>query len=248
VRVLASPAAAAAAHRAGLRRLLLADVGLGTARITTRWTGAQALALATSPYANTEALVADVQLAAVDALVPHPEQVRDPAAYAAVRSRVRDALEDEVHRLVGVLVDVLAAWREADGAVRSSSSLALVAAARDARDRLTALVADGFVVRTGAARLPQLTRYLRAITHRLAKAAENPHRDAALAAQVREAAQAYDEAVARAAGAAPDPARDAALDAVRWQLEELRVSLFAQQLGTPEKVSAQRIRKALAGL
>jgi ATP-dependent helicase HrpA len=248
VRVLATEAAARDAHRRGLRRLLLLDVGLATARITSRWAGNQALALATSPYPSTDALVTDVQLAALDALVPHAETVRDKAAYDEVRALTRDALEDEVHRLVGVLVDVLTAWREADRAVRESTSLPLVATARDVRIQVAALVADGFVVRTGAARLPHLTRYLRAATLRLAKAAENPHRDQALAAQVREVQQAYDEAVTRAAAAAPDPARDRTLDAVRWQLEELRVSLFAQQLGTPEKVSEQRIRKALAAL
>jgi len=248
VRVLGSPASAEAAHRAGLRRLLLADVGLGTARITTRWTGTQALALASSPYPTTEALVTDVQLAAIEALVPDPAAVRDRDSYDKVRAEVRDRLEDEVHRLVGTLVEVLTAWREADSAVRSSSSLALVAAARDVRGQLARLVGPGFVVRTGARRLPQVSRYLRAATYRLAKAAENPHRDAALEAQARETGDAYDEAVARAATAAPDPVRDAALDAVRWQLEELRVSLFAQHLGTPEKVSTTRISKALAGL
>jgi ATP-dependent helicase HrpA len=248
VRVLGSPASAEAAHRAGLRRLLLADVGLGTARITTRWSGTQALALASSPYPTTEALVTDVQLAAIETLVPDPAAVRDRDSYDKVRAEVRDRLEDEVHRLVGTLVEVLTAWREADSAVRSSSSLALVAAARDVHGQLARLVGPGFVVRTGTRRLPQLTRYLRAATYRLAKAAENPHRDAALEAQVREAGDAYDEAVARAATAAPDPVRDATLDAVRWQLEELRVSLFAQHLGTPEKVSTTRISKALAGL
>jgi ATP-dependent helicase HrpA len=131
VRVLGSPASAEAAHRAGLRRLLLADVGLGTARITTRWSGTQALALASSPYPTTEALVTDVQLAAIETLVPDPAAVRDRDSYDKVRAEVRDRLEDEVHRLVGTLVEVLTAWREADSAVRSSSSLALVAAARD---------------------------------------------------------------------------------------------------------------------
>jgi ATP-dependent helicase HrpA len=248
VRVLGSPAAAEAAHRAGLRRLLLADVGLGTARVTTRWNGAQALALASSPYPSTEALVSDVQLAAIDALVPDPSAVRDRAAYDVVRAALRDGLEDEVHRLIGALVDVLTAWREADAAVRSSSSLALVAAARDVRAQLAGLVGPGFVARTGATRLPTLTRYLRAATYRLGKAAEDPHRDAALEAQVREASQAYDEAVTRAAASAPDAARAAALDTVRWQLEELRVSLFAQHLGTPERVSTTRIHRALAGV
>src|SRR5690606_36652825 len=100
LRVLADEPAALAAARRGLRRLLLLDVGLATARVTTRWSGTQALALAASPYASTDALVADVQLASIDRLTARhlqgrpAREVRDAAAYAALRDAVRDALED----------------------------------------------------------------------------------------------------------------------------------------------------------
>ena len=254
LRVLADAAVAQAAARRGLRRLLLLDVGLATGRVTSRWSGTQALALAASPYPSTDALVSDVQIAAIDRLVARhlggrpPRDVRDAAAYAALRSAVRDGLEDDVHRVVGDLVAVLTAWRELDADVRGSSSLALLATAQDVREQSAALVHDGFVSRVGAERLPQLVRYLRAARHRLTKAAENPTRDADLAWQVHDVADLYTAARERAAQASPDPARDAVLDDVRWLLEELRVSLFAQQLGTPVPVSPTRIRKALAPL
>ncbi|MCL2850633.1 MAG: DUF3418 domain-containing protein, partial [Micrococcales bacterium] len=209
-----------------------------------RWTGTQALVLAASPYPSTQALVVDVQLAAVASLVRHEVSgVRDAEAYAAVRAGVRQRLEDEVHTVVGTVVDVLTAWCELDAALRAVTSLALVATAADIRDGQRRLVHDGFVSRTGAARLPGLVRYLRAAAHRLDRAATDVHRDQVLAAQVREVA---DEVAAVARAVADDPARSAAVDAVCWQLEELRVSLFAQQLGTPAPVSPQRIRKALA--
>ncbi|MCC2321423.1 ATP-dependent RNA helicase HrpA [Cellulomonas xiejunii] len=254
LRVLADAAVAQAAARRGLRRLLLLDVGLATPRVTSRWTGTQALALAASPYPSTDALVADVQLASIDRLIARhlqgrtPRDIRDADAYAALRGAVRDALEDDVHRVVGDLVGVLSAWRELDSDVRATSSLALLATAQDVREQAAALVHDGFVSRVGADRLPQLVRYLRAARHRLAKAADNPTRDADLAWQVHDVEQLYTAARERAATAPPDPARDAALDDVRWLLEELRVSLFAQQLGTPVPVSPTRIRKALAAI
>nr|WP_263731300.1 DUF3418 domain-containing protein [Cellulomonas sp. SG140] len=259
VRLLADAGAVAGEHRRGLRRLLLLDVGLATGRVSSRWSGTQALALAASPYPDTAALVTDVQLAAIDRLVTRhlaataagaaPEvAVRDAAAYTALRTMVRDRLEDEVHRLVADLVAMLTAWREVQAAVRSSSSLALLGTARDVRDQTDALVHDGFVAQIGADRLPQLTRYLRAAAYRLTKAAENPQRDESLAAQVREVQALYRDAVARTAGRAPDAVRAAALDDVRWMIEELRVSLFAQQLGTPVPVSTTRIRKALAAI
>jgi ATP-dependent helicase HrpA len=239
VRALADESAVPAAARAGLRRLLLLDVGLQPARITSRWTGTQALTLAASPYPSTNALVADVQLAAIDALVG-PVVVRDADAYGALRAKVRDGLEDAVHQVVGSLVTVLTAWRELDVDLRGATSLALLATAQDVRAQANRLVHDGFVARTGAARLPQLTRYLRAAQYRLSKAADNPQRDADLGWQVRDAAEQLDTVRPGA-----DPAK---VDEVRWLLEELRVSLFAQQLGTPVPVSPTRIRKAIAAL
>ena len=111
-----------------------------------------------------------------------------------------------------------------------------------------ALVHDGFVAETGAARLPHLTRYLRAAQHRLAKAADNPNRDAELAWKVHDLENLLHPARARVAAGPPDPTKAAALTDVRWMLEELRVSLFAQQLGTPSPVSEKRVRAALAAI
>jgi ATP-dependent helicase HrpA len=239
LRTLADPAARDRAHRAGLRRLLLLDVGLQPGRVTSRWTGTQALALASSPYRDTNALVTDVQLAAIDHLVTTPATTA--AAYAELRAHVRDRLEDEVHAVVGTLVQVLTAWRELDADLRGATSLALVAAAADVRAQQQRLVHAGFVAEVGAERLGRLPRYLRAARHRLAKAAENPQRDADLAWQVSD----VEDAVAAARRAHPDDPR---VDEAAWLVEELRVSLFAQQLGTPVPVSPQRVRKTLAAL
>ncbi|MGV8966987.1 MAG: ATP-dependent RNA helicase HrpA [Cellulomonas sp.] len=252
LRVLADAALQPGAHRRGLRRLLVGETGLATARITTRWSGTQALTLAASPYRSTETLVADVQLTAVDALLDaRPpaagSAVRDAVAYAALREAVRRDLEDTVFRIVADVVAVLTASRALDGAVRSATSLALLNTLQDVRDQAAALVHDGFVAETGAARLPHLVRYLKAARHRLAKAADDPHRDAETAWRIRELEDAYAEARARAARSAPDANLTAALAEVRWMLEELRVSLFAQQLGTPGPISEKRIRTVLAG-
>nr|WP_246056341.1 DUF3418 domain-containing protein [Cellulomonas cellasea] len=252
LRVLADAGAQVEAHRRGLRALLLRETSLATPRVTTRWTGTQALTLAASPYRSTDALVADVQRAAVDHLLAEhlagrpATEVRTATAYAALRTLVRDRLEDTVHRVVADVVAALTAARELDADVRASSSLALLATLQDVREQAARLVFDGFVSATGVTRLVHLPRYLRAARRRLEKAAENPQRDADLAWQVHDLDEAWDQAVRRAAGSSSDPARDATLADVRWMLEELRVSLFAQQLGTPQPVSVKRIRTALA--
>ena len=249
LRVLADPALQAAAHRRGLRRLLLLETGLATARITTRWSGTQVLTLAASPYRSTEALVTDVQLAAVDALLDArgAAGVRDAASYVALRAAVRLGLEDTVHRIIADVVAVLTAARALDGAVRDATSMALLNTLQDIRDQAAGLVHDGFVSKVGAARLPHLVRYLKAAQHRLAKADDDPHRDAETAWRIRDLEDAYADARTRSARPVADEARSAALAEVRWMLEELRVSLFAQQLGTPGPISEKRIRTVLAG-
>ncbi len=243
-RVLA--AAAPSRHAAAVRELLLTALALPAGRVTSRWSATQSLTLAASPYRSTAALVLDLQRAALDALIAEATTapVRDAATFDRLRTTLRDTLEERTARVAADVAAVLAAARELDAALRESSSLALLGAVQDIRGQLAALVPDGFVVRTGAGRMPQLVRYLRAARHRLAKAAQNPGRDEGLAWQVRELEEEYRSA--RASALSPDEAREARLVEVRWLLEELRVSLFAQQLGTPVPVSAKRIRALLA--
>ncbi len=250
LRVLTGEAEAAAAHRAAVGRLLLLQMGLPEGRVTSRWTGTEALTLAAGPYPSTTALVEDVQLAAIAALTAGDElrDVRDPATFAALATRVRGGLETEVYRVVGDVVRVLTASRELDAAIRASTSMALLSTLTDVKAQHAALVPDGFVAATPTGRLPLLARYLRAATHRIAKAAEAPDRDAALAWRVRQLEEALAAARVSVDAGPVDEARAAALEDVRWLIEELRVSLFAQQLGTPVPVSEKRITKALAAL
>lgn len=251
LRVLSTEAEQRRAHPVGVRELMLIEVGLAAPRITTRWKGPEALTLGASPYPTTAALVADLQRAAIDAVAADRGVdlggVRDAASYAALRDALRDALEDRTYAVARDVVGVLTAARELDSDLRAVTSLALLSTVHEVRGQLDALVHDGFVADAGASRLPHLVRYLRAARYRVARAAENPIRDESLAWQVAEVTDAYDAAVAAARTAAPDAGRDARLDRVRWMIEELRVSLFAQQLGTAHPVSAKRIRTALTG-
>ncbi len=253
LRVMASAADQARAHPGGVVRLALGKVSLGTERVTTRWTGADALTLAASPYPTTAALVADIQLASATALAQQwaaanvpLDAVRSRAEFESLTAHLRERLEDEVYRTVGVVVKVLAAWREADRVIREASSLALLDVVADVRAQLSRLVYPGFIAATPPDRLHHLPRYLNAARARVERAQGGAARaDAAnawLVGALEEDLEVAREATARMA---PDPARDRALDEVRWLIEELRVSLFAQQLGTPVRVSEKRIRKVL---
>ena len=253
VRVMASAAEADREHRAGLARLLLARVALATNRVTTRWTGREALMLAASPYADTAALVADAQLASALSLVDElstPANVRDPEAFETLVAAARDAHEDRVYQILSHVVRALEASAEADAAVRSHPQASLEETTRDVARHGKTLLYEGFVSATPAFALPHLARYLRAGAVRIERAASSP---GALARDLEDMdrihqAEAEIAATRQALERRPyDARRDAALTQARWMAEELRVSMFAQTLGTPNKVSMKRLLGVLAG-
>ena len=115
--------------------------------------------------------------------------------------------------------------------------------ADDIGAQLQRLVGKRFVADTPYAQLQQLPRYLKAVQMRLDKQRADPARDAARMAEARIAEQRWLKRLAELKGR-----RDARLDDYRWLLEELRVSLFAQELRTPQPVSSKRLDKAWAQL
>ena len=253
VRVMASAAEADREHRAGLARLLLSRVALATNRVTTRWTGREALMLAASPYADTAALVADAQLASALSLVDElstPADVRDPEAFETLVAAARDAHEDRVYQILSHVVRALEASAEADAAVRSHPQASLEETTRDVARHGTTLLDEGFVSATPAFALPHLGRYLRAGAVRIERAASSPgalSRDLEDMDRIHQA-EADIAATRQALERRPyDARRDAALTQARWMAEELRVSMFAQTLGTPNKVSMKRLLGVLAG-
>ena len=253
VRVMASAAEADREHRAGLARLLLSRIALATNRVTTRWTGREALMLAASPYADTAALVADAQLASALSLVDElstPADVRDPEAFETLVAAARDAHEDRVYQILSHVVRALEASAEADAAVRSHPQASLEETTRDVARHSKTLLYEGFVSATPAFALPHLARYLRAGAVRIERAASSPgalSRDLEDMDRIHQA-EAEIAATREALERRPyDSRRDAALTQARWMAEELRVSMFAQTLGTPNKVSMKRLLGVLAG-
>ena len=112
----------------------------------------------------------------------------------------------------------------------------------DVRAQLDRLLPRGFVTATGRARLADVTRYLTAIRRRLDRLPHGIQADRERMHRVHAVQEAYDELVQ-----ALSPTRGTAADVrdIAWQIEELRVSLWAQQLGTPRPVSEQRIYRAI---
>jgi ATP-dependent helicase HrpA len=143
---------------------------------------------------------------------------------------------------VGRVEKVLSAAQEVQLLLPDRPSAAQIDAITDVNAQLGRLMPPGFVTITGHARLADLTRYLTAIGRRLERLPHAMAADRERMQRVRAAQDAYDElvhALPAARGRAAD-VRD-----IAWQIEELRVSLWAQQLGTPRPVSEQRIYRAI---
>ncbi len=233
------------AHRGGVRRLVQLGVPSPLSYVQEHLTTPEKLTLAASPHRSTAALIDDALRAVVEAEMDAAAGLPwDRASFEALRDRVNAGLPDRLFRIVASCADVLAAAREADVAIGRASSLSLMAPLADAREQLNQLVFDGFLSRTGLERLPRIAVYVRGITHRVERLADDVGRDRQRSAELQEALTLF----TRAGGSLPLPA-EARPDLVtaRWMLEELRISLFAQPLGAHGPISVQRIRKALGG-
>ncbi|NLT25656.1 MAG: ATP-dependent RNA helicase HrpA, partial [Microbacteriaceae bacterium] len=231
-------------HPRAVAALLARSVPTPAGYVQAHLTAAEKLSLAASPYRSTEALLADVLAAlARDALPAEP--VRTRAGFEALRDRFNAGLVDAMFDAVKLVAQVLQAHREATVAIKDANALAHLGSLADAKAQLAALVHDGFVSRTGIERLRQLPRYLRAVTHRIERLGQNAALERAGSIEMEQMLALYREAGGELPSAPDAPA---GLVRARWLLEELRVSLFAQQLGTAEPVSPKRLRKAIAEL
>ena len=162
------------------------------------------------------------------------------AEFEAVRDRVSAIVMDSMFETVALVTRILTAARAADKAISGATSLTFLSALNDAKGQLAGLVYPGFVSATGLEQLRHLPRYLNGIGQRMAALPTNPARDRAWMTQVETATAMYTDAGGRIPLA---PGSPPSLVHARWMLEEFRVSLFAQSLGTAETVSVQRIRK-----
>ncbi len=242
LRVVGSADEQEARHRLGVRRLLALEVPTPAKVLVGGLDNATKLGLAGSPYPTVAALVDDVVLAVLGDLVDGRDPVRDAASYDALRATARAEVAQRSRDLLQLVGDVLARWRTTHKALTGRVDLPLLPAMNDLRAQLDRLVRAGFVAAAGPAALASYPRYLAGMDERLARLATDPGRDRGLMDQVDALQQAWQNRVDALPPGRP-PGR--ALREVRWMLEEYRVSLWAQRLGTSQPVSDARIRKAL---
>ncbi len=243
LRVFGSEAAQESAHRHGVRRLLALTCPDPAPALLKGLDNRRKLALAGSPYASVAELLDDCVLAACEASMDqHGGPVRDAEDFAQLRTLVAPGLAAATERVLADVEAVLARWREVERALAGSVDLTILPAMTDMGAQVGRLVHRGFVADVGAGHLVHLPRYLSGVLARRERLATDPFRDGPLAAQVQPLQEAYLHRVGALPEGQPEPST---LREVRWLLEEYRVSLWAQHLGTAQPVSDVRIRRAL---
>ncbi len=246
LRVLVTRPEQAVAMRAGVRRLLRLGVTAPVRYVVGVLDMREKLALGHTPHGSVPLLIEDALGACLDAAVArHGGVPWDRAAFDAILLEVKDRLGDDLLRTVRQSAAILDLATEARMRLGAVSSPKLASMRRDVEAQLDALLPPDFLTATGVERLPDLLRYLRAVLRRLDTAPEDTGRDAVRQSQIEAVGADWRQTLAALHPAERET--DAALD-VRWMIEELRVNLFAQQLGTKHPISVQRIHKALAAL
>nr|WP_221189524.1 DUF3418 domain-containing protein [Microbacterium proteolyticum] len=247
LRVEATPEDAARFTRAGVLRLMLLAVPSPASYVLDHLTANEKLALAASPYQNAKALIEDARVALADDLLGRENPsgvVRTKADFERVRDAFSAASVERTFQTVSLAAKILLAQREVERAMKDAASITLLGALNDVRGQVKGLLFPGFLSRAGLPRLQHYPRYLAGALERVKTLTDNPGRDRQRMTEFERAAAGFVEA----GGTLPLPSgAPAHLVQTRWLLEELRVSLFAQRLGTAEQVSPQRIAKALKG-
>jgi len=243
IRIYETQAEAELAMVAGNRRLLMLQVPSGARAVASRLPTSAKLAMSRHPYPNAAALFDDCAACAADEIIARAGgPAWDATAFAALLETARAELPARTADVVSAVARVLGDAHSVESALDRATSPLFADAVTDMRAQLAGLVYPGFIAKSGASRLPDLVRYLRAIAHRLDRAPADVHRDTERMAVVQRVSREYEQVLAEL-GSGSRYLADVV--AVRWMIEELRVSLFAQPIGAAIPVSEQRIHAAL---
>ncbi|KVO51006.1 ATP-dependent RNA helicase HrpA [Burkholderia stagnalis] len=236
VEVFDSPEEAARIHRAGLRRLFALQLKEPIKFLEKNLPGLREMAMQYMSLGTQDELRDQLIDTALDRACLQEPLPDDDASFHARRDEGRSRLNllaQEIARLVG---QILAEYAGLAKKLAQAKPFAAVHA--DLQQQLSALVGKRFVIDTPYVQLAHFPRYLKGIALRIDKLKADPARDAKQQAELLPLVQQYQRAVSQRGGVA-----DARLAEFRWLLEELRISLFAQELRTPMPVSVKRLYK-----
>ena len=244
VRVLRGADEQAAAMWEGTRRLLMLTIPSPRKSLDRLLDNRTKLALGLGSVAAGD-VIDDCITAAVDTLLAaHGGPAWDEESFARLRKAVDADLLDRLLETVPVVAEILAAAVAARNRLDSLTPRTVAEAVTDMRAQLDNLIFPGFVTGWGSGRMVDVLRYVRGIERRAEKVATDPARDRAFMVRIHALEARFDEVLERFPPERPPPGADR----VHFMIEEMRISFFAQQLGTAGKVSEKRIAAELEAL
>ncbi|MDD1012861.1 ATP-dependent RNA helicase HrpA [Pseudomonas rubra] len=229
-------------HRRALQRLLLQQLAEPAKFLRGKLPGLTELGLLYRELGRVEALVEDILLASLDSCILEGEATlpRDGAGLASLAERKRGSWAEHAERLARLTLEILKLWHGLQKRFKGKIDLAQAVALNDIKQQLGNLVYPGFVRETPGLWLKELPRYLKAIELRLEKLGSQVQKDRVWSGEL---SNLWSQYKTRLDKHAQEGKRDEQLQLYRWWLEEYRVSLFAQQLGTKVPVSDKRLSK-----
>ena len=237
-----TPAEAEYQHRRALQRLLMQQLAEPAKFLRGKLPGLTELGLLYRELGRVESLVEDILLASLDSCILDGEASlpRDGAGLASLAERKRAGWTEHAEKLARLTLEILKLWHGLQKRFKGKIDLAQAVALNDIKQQLSHLVYPGFVRETPAMWLKELPRYLKAIELRLEKLPSQVQKDRVWSGELSGLWAQYQ---ARATKHAQEGKRDPQLELYRWWLEEYRVSLFGQQLGTKVPISDKRLSK-----
>ena len=229
----------AVAMQQGLRRLLLLNVPSPIKYLHEKLPNKAKLGLYFTPFGRVLDLIDDCIACAVDKLIADfGGFVWNEEGFNKLRDFVRENVNEVTVDIAQKVEQILTLTHQLNQRLKGKMDFTMVFALSDMKSQISGLIYQGFVQKSGYARLPDLLRYLQAIDKRMDKLAQDVNRDRAAMLRVEQVQQAYQQLLAKLPKS--KPISDEVAE-IRYMIEELRVSLFAQQLGTKYQVSDKRI-------
>ncbi|RME32387.1 MAG: ATP-dependent RNA helicase HrpA, partial [Gammaproteobacteria bacterium] len=247
LRVVDTQAEARHLTHAGVRRLFMLVLAKRFAWLRRNLPGFERLALCYRELGDREELRSEILAAVAErAFMEGFESIRDEAAFRARLEQGRGELVAIANGLCALLLRILEPYRELHGRLNGALPPAWLAAAGDLQEQLWHLVYAGFVSATPPDRLKELPRYLEGMRVRLEKLPRNPARDAARQRELEPHWRRYAERIEALEAQGWLLTDEPELEKYRWMLEEYRVQLFAQELGTKIPVSPKKLEQQWA--
>nr|WP_206769188.1 ATP-dependent RNA helicase HrpA [Pseudoalteromonas sp. bablab_jr004] len=230
------------AHQQGLRRLVLLNVPSPIKYLQQNLPNKSKLGLYFNPFGKVNDLIDDCIAAAVDSLLTKYGNIRTAESFEKAKEQIRGELGDTVVEIATQVEQVLSIAHGLNKRMKGRVDLTMITAHGDIKSQLQSLVFKGFVSQHGAAKMTDLIRYLKAIERRLEKLPVDPNRDRLCVLELEKVAEQYQKLTNKIPKGMPVPEE---ISNIFWMQQELRVSLFAQTLGTPYPVSAKRVLNAI---